>query len=310
MKLNLRSLEAFRETLLSGSATAAAGRMGLTQPAVSRLIAQLEKDAGFELFYREKGRLSPTPEALMIYEEVDLAFGGLERVGSLIRDIAQFNTGLLKIVAPPSLSEGVLSMILPRFMDRFPKVRVTIDSRSTETARSMVANRTADCGFVKLPLERADISTVVLSASETVCVLPSDHPLAAHEVLSPELLRNAPLVLLGFGTWTRRQIDDAFRERGVRPEVKLETHTVGSACAFAAQGIGIAIVNDLMAGNFTRDGMTTRVFRPQILHEYAFMTAAMAPMNRLAAALLEEAQTYFNDHTPSTGHRRAVANGL
>jgi len=295
MKLNLRSLEAFRETMLSGSATAAAGRMGLTQPAVSRLIAQLEQDAGFELFYREKGRLTPTPEALMIYEEVDLAFGGLERVDTLVRDIAQFNTGLLKIVAPPSLSEGVLSTILARFMERFPKVRVTIDSRSTETARTMVANRTADCGFVKLPLDRADISTVLLSSSETVCVLASDHPLAVHDALTPELLRDAPLVLLGYGTWTRRQIDDAFRERGVRPEIKLETHTVGSACAFAAQGVGVAIVNALMAGNFTREGMTTRVFRPRILHEYAFMTSALSPMNRLAAALLEEAEAYFAD---------------
>lgn len=293
MKLNLRSLEAFRETMLSGSATAAAARMGLTHPAVSRLIAQLEQDAGFELFYREKGRLNPTPEALMIYEEVDLAFGGLERVDTLVRDIAQFNTGLLKIVAPPSLSEGVLSTIMARFMDRFPKVRVTIDSRSTETARTMVANRTADCGFVKLPLDRADISTVVLSTSETVCVLPSDHPLAAEDVLTPERLRDVPLVLLGYGTWTRRQIDDAFRERNIRPEVKLETHTVGSACAFAAQGVGVAIVNALMADNFVRAGMTTRVFRPRILHEYAFMTSALAPMNRLAAALLEEAQTYF-----------------
>ena len=61
MKLNLRSLEAFRETMLSGSATAAAGRMGLTQPAVSRLIAQLEQDAGFELFYREIGPPEPYP---------------------------------------------------------------------------------------------------------------------------------------------------------------------------------------------------------------------------------------------------------
>jgi hypothetical protein len=85
MKLNLRSLEAFRETMISGSVTAAAGRMGMTQPAVSRLIAQLETDAGFGLFYRDKGRLAPTPEALMLYEEVDLAFGGLERVDDLVR---------------------------------------------------------------------------------------------------------------------------------------------------------------------------------------------------------------------------------
>lgn len=109
----------------------------------------------------------------MIYEEVDLAFGGLERIDALLRDIATFNAGLLKIVAPPSLSEGVLSTIPTRFLDRFPKVRVSIDSRSTETARNMVANRTADCGFMKLP----------------------------------QLLRAEPLVLLGFGTWPRRQID-------------------------------------------------------------------------------------------------------
>jgi len=293
MKLNLRSLEAFRETMLSRSATAAAARMGMTQPAVSRLIAQLEQDIGFELFYREKGRLNPTPEAIMIYEEVDLAFGGLERIDSLVRDIATFNAGFLKIVAPPSLSEGVLSTILTRFLARYPKVRASIDSRSVETARTMVANRTADCGFVKLPMNRPDISTVTLSASETVCVLPVGHALSAHEILTPELLRSVPLILLGYGTWTRRQIDDAFREAGVRPEVKLETHTVGSACAFAQAGLGVAIVNALMAKNFARDGMAIRVFRPQILHEYAFMTSALAPMNRLAAALLEEAKIYF-----------------
>ncbi|AAK23600.1 LysR family transcriptional regulator [Caulobacter vibrioides] len=295
MKLNLRSLEAFRETMLSGSATAAAGRMGLTQPAVSRLIAQLEQEVGFELFYRERGRLSPTPEALIIYDEIDLAFGGLERVDALARDIAAFNTGLLKIVAPPSLSESVLSTILPRFMARFPKVRIAIESRSTATARAMVANRTVDCGFVKLPLDRSDISTVTLSTSETVCVLPDTHPLTAHEVLTPELLRGEPLVLLGAGTWTRRQIDDAFRERGVRPDVRVETHTVGSACALAAGGLGVAIVNALLADNFARPGVAIRVFRPQILHEYAFMTSALAPMNRLAAAFLEEAQTFFRE---------------
>ena len=61
MKLNLRGLEAFRETMQCGSVTAAAARMGMTQPAVSRLIAQLEQEAGFGLFYRDKGRLSPTP---------------------------------------------------------------------------------------------------------------------------------------------------------------------------------------------------------------------------------------------------------
>jgi DNA-binding transcriptional LysR family regulator len=301
MKLNLRGLEAFRETMLSGSVTAAASRMGMTQPAVSRLISQLEQDAGFGLFYRDRGRLSPTPEAVLLYDEVNLAFGGLDRVDGLVRDIAVFNSGNLKIVAPPSMSEGVLAGILPGFMEKYPKVRISIDSRSTETAKAMVVNRTADCGFAKLPLNRPEIATELVSSTETVCVLRRDHPLARHEILTPQLLNHQPLIQLGHGSWTRALIDDAFKAAGLRPDVKLETHTVGSACAFASQGLGIALANGLMARHFTRENTVVRVFRPQILHEYVFITSALAPMNRLARAFLEEAKLYFAQQPATYG---------
>src|SRR5437763_14570964 len=60
VKLNLRALDAFRHTLQGGSATAAARELGISQPAVSRLLARLEREVGFELFWREKGRLIAT----------------------------------------------------------------------------------------------------------------------------------------------------------------------------------------------------------------------------------------------------------
>ena len=293
MKLNLRGLEGFRETMLNGSATAAAVRMGLTQSAVSRMIAQLEDELGFELFHREKGRLVPTPEALQLYEQVEIAFGAVERVGALVGDIAASNTGLLKIVAPPSLSEGVLSEILSRFTAKHPGVRLSIDSRSVETAKSLVANRTVDCGFAKLPLDRPDIRTELLSVSETVCVLPTSHRLAGETTLTPELLRGEPLILLGRGRWSRLQIEAAFKAAGVPMDVRVETHTVGSACALAAHGLGVAVVNELMARACLGPSVVARVFRPQILHEYAFITSALAPMSRLAAALLEEARAHL-----------------
>lgn len=301
MKLNLRSLEAFRETMQCGSVTAAAARMGMTQPAVSRLIAQLEQEAGFGLFYRDKGRLSPTPEALMLYEDVDLAFGGLERIDALVRDIAVFNAGTLKIVAPPSLSEGVLSTILTGFIEKYPKVRISIDSRSTETAKTMVVNRTVDCGFGKLPLNRPEIATELLSSTDTVCVLRADHPLAQHEILTPQLLSGQPLIQLGKGSWTRSRIDEAFKSAGLLPDVKLETHTVGSAVAFAGRGLGVAMVNGLMARHFGRSDTVIRVFRPQILHQYVFMTSGLAPMNRLARAFLEESKLFFAQEPSATG---------
>ncbi|MGP1664572.1 MAG: LysR family transcriptional regulator, partial [Rhodanobacter sp.] len=109
MKLDhIKTLEAFREIIQLGSVTAAARHLGLSQPAVSRLLAQFEADLGFKLFHRSKGRLVPTSQALLLFEEVDLALQGIERISVLAGDIRQTNVGQLRVVAPPSFAEGPL----------------------------------------------------------------------------------------------------------------------------------------------------------------------------------------------------------
>src|SRR3546814_7138004 len=92
MKLdNLKALEAFREIIRLGSATAAGRSLSLSQPAVSRLLGQFETELGFKLFHRSKGRLLPTSQALLLFEEVDLALQGVERISALAGDIRQTN---------------------------------------------------------------------------------------------------------------------------------------------------------------------------------------------------------------------------
>lgn len=291
--LNLRGLKSFHEIVQSGSATAAAKRLGLSQPGVSRLIAQLERDVGFDLFYREKGRLVPTADGLAVYEEVDLAFSNIERLNTLLHDIRTHNTGQLRIVSSPSFSEGILADIVVAFRKTFPKVRMHIDSRSIETAKTQVATRAADCGFAKLPLDRPDIRSEKLVTSDTVCVLQRSHPLANEATLSPAQLADQPLILLGSGSWNRIQVEDAFKKARVGAFATIETHTVGSACAFAERGLGIAIVNELMARSFLKKNLVLRPFRPRILHEFVFITSALTPMGRLTQAFLEEARRHF-----------------
>src|SRR4051812_28182714 len=101
-QLSVKSLRAFHAIVETGSVTAAATILGLTQPAVSRMLAQLEEMIGFGLFYRDHGRLVPTQDALMMFAEVDLSLSTLERVNSVVRDICEYRCGHLKLVAPPS----------------------------------------------------------------------------------------------------------------------------------------------------------------------------------------------------------------
>lgn len=296
--LNLKSLRAFYEIVRTGSVTAAAMRVGMSQPAVSRQLNQLEDAIGFELFHREHGRLLPTPDALLLYEEVALSLNGFQRIQSLVSDISGFRLGHLKLVAPPSFCEGILPDIIAAFSVRFPQVRFSIDSHSREVAKAMIANRSVDGGFLILPLDRADLRAESICSNPTACVLRADHPLAGEAVLTPRLLKGSALILLGFGQNSRAIVDAAFSRAGVRPDTRMETHTVGSACAFAGRGLGIALVNGLLAEAYLRDGLVMRRFEPVLDNEYGFVTSALSTPSRLLTEFLVETRHYFAARTP------------
>lgn len=282
--IRLRSMRAFHAVLKQGSVTAAARTLGLTQPATSRLLGQLEQDLGFELFHRDRGRLAPTVDGMILFDEVTRALDTVERVQELARDIADFRVGQLRLVAPPSFLEAVLPDVIARFLTDYPRVHLSIDSHGVETAKGMIASRAVDAGFVKLPLNRDDLTTRTVLISQTACVLPLDHPLAALDPITPHDLKGVPLVLLGRGQQFRAQIETAFAEAGAVPRIQIETHTVASACALAARGVGVAIVNEDLAKAYMRGRTVLRRFSPDIIHEYAFAVSSAVAPSRLADA--------------------------
>jgi len=290
---NLRSLECFRTIIDQGSATAAARHLKLTQPAVSRLLAVLEGAVGFPLFHRSKGRLIPTDEALTFYKQVDIALQSIDRVSDLARNLRNSDFGELTIVSPPTFAEGILSRVISSFIKQHPNVRVNLDSESVEIARDMVALRAVDCGFIKLPAEHPGLVCKPLICSGTVCALPRGHSLASRQTIKVADLAGEPLILLGKGRVSRQQIDDAFGNAGVDMNVRIETHTVGTACAFARDGSGIAIINEMLGLLYANRDIVFRRFSPDVKHAYAFMTSTDAPMTRVTQKFYEYCQDYF-----------------
>lgn len=293
---NLRSLECLRAIMVTGSATAAARQLGLTQPAVSRLLATLERSVGFRLFERRKGRLVPTEEARTLNQEVDIALKSIDRVAELARNLRNADFGELSIVSPPSFAEGVLSEVIGDFMAAHPGVRVSLDSQSVEVARDMVALRAVDCGFVKLPAAYPGLEYEPLVRAGTLCALPAGHRLAKRRIVSVTDLDGESLILLGKGRALRAQIDDAFRDARAVMNVKVETHTVSAACAFARGGTGIAIVNEMLGVQYAGPGLVLRRFAPDFVHEYAFMTSTSAPMTRVTSSFLDHCRAFFTRH--------------
>ena len=106
--LNPRQIEAFRTVIVTGGITAAAQALNVTQPAVTRLIQDLQYALGLPLFVKRGARLVPTNEALSLYREVERQFVGLERIENAARNLREGRAGSLRVAALPAFNVGFL----------------------------------------------------------------------------------------------------------------------------------------------------------------------------------------------------------
>lgn len=305
MRPKIKNLECFREIMRTGSVTEAARNLGLTQSAASRQLAGLEGELGLELFFREKGRLTPLPEAVELCQEVDLALSSFDRIELLADDLRNLAKGQLRVVGPPSFVEGVLAGAVASFLNLYPEIQFTIDSRNHETIVDRAVCRAVDCGFLKLPVSHPNLLVEPIVTAGTVCVMRRGHVLETREKLSPADLADTPLILLGKGKAFQRQLEHKFREAGIWMNIKAETHAIGASCALAAQGVGVAIVNEMMARTYEGLGVSLVPFDSNIQHEYAFVASSQIPMSRATQAFFQHCKEYFSSRN-STVHTNSA----
>jgi DNA-binding transcriptional LysR family regulator len=297
--LNLKSLESFRAIMQTGSATAAAKQMGLTQPGISRLLASLEQEIGYALFYREHSRLIPTDEASRLDAEIELLLSSTSRFLALARNMHRIDSGSLTIVAPASFSSGPLADALASFIRRYPAISVSLDSHSPQQARDLVAQRSIDCGFIQLPEQHPGLISYPILQSPMVCAVPAQHALAAQSSIALAQLASEPLIMLGKGRPSRQNLEQLFHRAGVALQVKLETHNVATACALVKRQLGIAIINQVLAEQFLDTNIKLVALTDTISHQYGFIHSAHVPMPRLVQAFYQHCVAFFATATPS-----------
>src|SRR5271156_4425375 len=106
--MNVRQIETFRAVMESGRAIDPAARLRITQPAVSKLIMELERSTRLALFERKKRRLVPTQEAHLLYEESERVFLGIDRIRRYAIELREVKTGQAHIACLPSLGLSLL----------------------------------------------------------------------------------------------------------------------------------------------------------------------------------------------------------
>ena len=282
--MDFRQLEIFRAVMDSGSATAAAQRLKLSQPAVSRQLGQIEAELGLALFIRGGGKLRPTADAVALYDEALLAFESIERVLNLAGRMRGGDTGVLRLAAPYAFSEALVPRIVARLAQSHHQLRYAAEFGRYESIAAMLARRQVDVGILKDPVSHPGLAVVPLVECGTVCVMPARHALARHAEVPVATLVREPLVLLGRDTAWRSDLQGLFRQAPRMPAVRIDTHSAAAVCAFVRQGLGVSVLPELLAAQFAGHGLALRPLAAPIAHR--FVVGSPAGVHR--ASLVEE----------------------
>lgn len=274
--INHRQIEAFNALMVMGSTVKAGELLGISQPAVSRLIKQLEIETQLRLFDRESGRMRPTREGLAFHREVDRAFLSLRRLELLAHEIRTYNQGQLRIGALPALGFSFIPKIVDAYSKENPKMLIKIETTSSAIIRDVVAGGQFDLGFVADEIDISGVLSERFAAPPVVCIMPLGHPLATKSIITPQDLEGQPFVSLSHVDRTRQRIDALFEKAGIRRNVVVETHFALSICQLVASGLGLGLINPYSLGGISPGQLVARPFVPRL----SFHTLMIYPPDR------------------------------
>lgn len=264
--MDLKQLEALRAIAETGSFHAAAERLGLTQPAISRQIARLEAELGDELVLRSRPRAALTPAGELVVDTGTRILGELDALHRRLnpsdsRDVI----GVLRVAAT---SLGVVYLygdILEAFIARHPHIEpiVTVTETHLDGAQ-LVLSRKADVAFAAFPLDIAGLQQEtmqqhVLGEAENVIITANTHALAGRIQVSAGNLMNYPFVRYQTGSGSRHLSDRFFLAREGYPPILLESNDTEFIKRIVGLGLGVAMVPAFTVGKRQPDSRLCRL---------------------------------------------------
>jgi DNA-binding transcriptional LysR family regulator len=238
---SLRDLEVLRAIIEQGGVTAAAKHLGVTQPAVSRALLQLERKSGQTFFVRSGGQLVPTLEGRLLYEASSSILDGFARLDDF--RWLERQEERLSIVAAPTLARSYLPDVVAAFRRENPKVKVSIDIRTTMDVVTSVSFDSAEVGVAEVPLGDLGARKFPFRRSQLAVAMLDSHPLSDRPFIMADEILDQPMVALAKGNQLRTILDRTLWRQGRVPNIVVETSDAHAVLEFVRRDQGIAILN-------------------------------------------------------------------
>ncbi len=283
--MRLRHIEVLFAIRKTGSISAAAAALSITQSAASKILKHAEQRLGYALFRRAHGRIYPTEEAELLLVEVEKVFAALDRTRDTARILRERLDTRLRVVCLPSLGFSMVPRAVQVFQKLRPQTTIEIAARHTPEMMDALLTKDFDIGISFGP-EKGEhapigIDATLITLGELVYI---DHP------TSPSATATGPVKLsqvdegrligLNSSHYLGTALSSALAQQGVTQVPSIQVQTYYFARALVAAGTGCAVVDEFTANTASADVAVRAIDPPIRFGVYAYSRSQSSRSNR------------------------------
>jgi LysR family transcriptional regulator, transcription activator of glutamate synthase operon len=271
--VELRQLQYFIKVARKEHVTQAAEELHVAQSAVSRQIHQLEEELGVHLFVQKGRNLHLTTAGRLFLQRVEAIFADLEKAIQETQELLDPEAGEIRIGFPHSLGISMIPSVVAEFRKENPNVRFRLKQGTYNQLLKDIMEGEVDIAFISpFPEGHELLNGVVLLEEEVFAILPPGHPLAEHEEIRMEQLKDDSFVMLSEQYSLRSIIVNACLKAGFTPKIGFEGEETDTIRGLVAAGLGVSLLPEMALVEVSPlMPVKVRVMEPRVIRSIALI---------------------------------------
>lgn len=249
--MDIKQLRYFHEIVKHGKVSRAANSLYVSQPSLSMSLSKLEREIGFKLLERNDGTFKPTEAGAEFYKHVKMVLSTFENMENEIEYIGKKGSGQLKM----GVTE-VFRAVIPELFDMFLESNNNFDIKLTEGTTSNIINQLRmhqlHFGLTTLSYLDEDMESIHLGPNNHSLLIHRDIPLSKSNSTNLKELQSQTLIF-SEGSY---ELNEFLHKNNLKFRNIIRVETIGTAVRLVKKGLGIAVMPELYASNYTDDDVT------------------------------------------------------
>lgn len=296
-QVSIQEIRGFTAVARLLSFTHAAKWLGITQPALSMCVRQLENKLGTTLFDRSTRAVQLSQSGMLVLPVAERLVENFDRTINGMRELSEGRQGHVSIACPEGVAAHVIAPTLATFVEQNPEIMVSVHDGDAASVERLMHLLSADFGVTGYWKEHPDFVVEPLTADRCCVICPPDHRFARRKSLSIKDLHNVPIVSLNRDAGTRRLVEALCNARGIRLVVQFEVARVSTLIEMVSSGLCISVLTMLSTPHNAWNSLRAIPFRePEVTYPINIITRANKMLTPSAQRFVAALRRRFRIH--------------